>query len=631
MKKYLFNFVVLGIGAIFFAFVIGSVMAQDVVKSLVKDVQYPVKELSNCANENECKIYCDKTENIDSCLSFAEKNNLMSEEEIKIAKNFTGKEMKGPGGCDGKDKCDIYCDDMDNMDECVSFAEKNNLMSANELEQAKKVQAAIKRGVKPPACGNKNECDTYCEEANHMEECINFGVEAGFIQGEELENAQKMLSALKRGIKPPPCNGKDACDEYCGNPDNMEICMNFAMEAGMMSDQEKENSQKMLQAIKKGVKPPNCKGKEECDAFCQSEEHMDECINFSVAAGMMDEKQAEMAKKTRGKGPGGCIGKEACDVFCQDNQEECFKFGVENGMIPPEEIQKMEQNKANFKQTFNNLPPVVETCLKEFIGSEQVEKFKSGEIMPPKEIGDKMKNCFEKMGPPNPGEPGAGGMIPPAGQAGPGGCKTQEECQQYCESNPEECQKFQPSPGMINPGEQMMSQQAGPGGCKSPEECDAFCKSNPDQCGNFNSAGGEQFVAPGMGMGMGGDQQPMMSQSQIEMQKQIDQQTGQYIQQIQQNVQQFPQDQQLMMEQKMDLNQTNDIQYGPDGGLNMKPGPEGFYGQQPMMEQPMEQQFMQEQQPMVEPPSSDGQLISENTQKQFFLANVITAFLLLFR
>ena len=31
-----------------------------------------------------------------------------------------------------------------------------------------------------------------------MEECVTFGIEAGFIQGKELEDVQKMLTAIKR-------------------------------------------------------------------------------------------------------------------------------------------------------------------------------------------------------------------------------------------------------------------------------------------------------------------------------------------------------------------------------------------------------------------------------------------------
>ena len=40
-------------------------------------------------------------------------------------------------------------------------------------------------------------------ETEHMEECVAFGAEAGFIQGKELEDAQKMLAAIKRGCAAP--------------------------------------------------------------------------------------------------------------------------------------------------------------------------------------------------------------------------------------------------------------------------------------------------------------------------------------------------------------------------------------------------------------------------------------------
>lgn len=461
------------------------------------DIQYPVKELGNCKSDADCKAYCDKPENTGACLAFAQKNGLMSEEEINIAKKFLKAAEKGPGGCNSKESCDEYCNDMSHIDECVAFAEKNNLLSPQELEETKKVQAAIKRGVKPPSCGNKKSCDAYCEESDHMEECITFGVESGFIQGAELEEAQKMLQAIKRGVKPPPCKGKDACDEYCSNPDNMEICMNFALEAGMMSTEEAANSQKMLQALKKGIKPPPCKGQKECDAFCSSKEHMEECINFSVAAGMMSEEEAQMARKTGGKGPGGCMGGEECDAFCNnpDNQEACFNFGRDNGLISPEQLKQMEEGKQQFKQGLEKAPAEVLDCIQSVVGSDMLLKMKSGTFLPPKEMGDKTQGCFQKMGAPEPGEPGEGGMMGPAGQPGPGGCKTPEECKTYCDGHQEECQKFQPGPGEENPGGQMMPPQAGPGGCKTPEECQSYCTNNPNECKEFEQ--GQSQMQPG--------------------------------------------------------------------------------------------------------------------------------------
>jgi len=450
--KYLVSLIfIISLALLGSAYLSDKVFAQD---SGLANIQYPVAELGGCKNEAACKAYCDKPGNIEACLDFAQKNNLMSDEEIQKAKNFMAAGSKGPGGCAGQDSCEAYCNDISHIDECVSYAEKNNLMSPQELEEAKKVKAAIDRGVKPPACKSKKECDTYCEDADHMQECISFGVEAGFIQGKELEDAQKMLAAIKKGIKPPPCKGKDACDQYCSSPDNIEVCMNFALAAGMMSEEEAANSEKMLAAIRKGVKPPLCKGKEACDVYCSSEEHMQECIDFSVAAGFMSEKDAEMAKKTGGKGPGGCKGKEECEAFCNtpENQEACFNFAKDNGMIPEEELKKMDEGRQQFRKSFDNMPAEVLTCLQEKLGAEMVEKMKNGTVMPSRETGDEMRVCFEIMGPPQQGGPGEGGMIPPSGQAGPGGCKTSEECQKYCQDNPDECQKFQPGPGAENPG-----------------------------------------------------------------------------------------------------------------------------------------------------------------------------------
>jgi len=486
--KYFISFVIVSLALIGSVILINKIFAQGTTET--QNIQYPVKELGNCKDESSCKSYCDKPENANSCVNFAEKNNLMSKEEIEMAKKFMAVGSKGPGGCRGKNECDTYCNDMANINECVAFAEKNNLMSPKELEEAKMVQAAIKRGVKPPPCNGKEACDTYCEDPNRMEECIAFGAEAGFIQGKELEDAQKMLAAIKKGVKLLPCKGKEACDAYCGDLNNIETCMNFAMEVGFMNEQEKADSQKMLQALKKGVKPPPCNGKEACDAYCS--QNFDECTKFAEAAGFMTPEEAAMARKTGGKGPDGCKNKEECDAFCgnPDNQETCLNFAKDNGMIPEADLKQMEEGKQKFQETLQQAPSAVLDCFNSEIGTDTMEKFKSGKAMPPREIGDKMRRCFEKMDssePGNKGEPGAGGMIPPAGQTGPG-------------------QKFQPAPGSTNPGGQTLPQQAGPGGCKGPEECQAYCKSNPDECQNFQPKQGEgappqgqpgQMPAPG--------------------------------------------------------------------------------------------------------------------------------------
>ena len=183
MNKKILSISILITGIVSVGIVTSSVNAQT--KSLVSEISYPIVELDNCADKAACKTYCDKSENMNACLSFAQKNNLMSSDEVNIAKNFKKTGMIGPGGCKGKVECKEYCNGPDHMDECISFAEKNGLMSGKKLEGAKKVKGAITKGIKPPSCGGKESCDTYCSSSDHIEECVKFGEDSGIINKDD--------------------------------------------------------------------------------------------------------------------------------------------------------------------------------------------------------------------------------------------------------------------------------------------------------------------------------------------------------------------------------------------------------------------------------------------------------------
>lgn len=380
------------------------------------DIVYPVKELGNCKNEAECRTYCDKPQNLEPCLAFAEKHNLIPKEELKMAKKFLAAGSKGPGDCDSKQACETFCNDVNNINECLAYAEKNELMSGAELEEAKKVQAALAKGAQlPGGCRNKKDCDTYCNSSDHMEECIAFAEEAGFIPPDELEEAKKVLQAVKKGAKPPPCRGKKECDAYCAEPGNFEACITFAEAAGFVSAEEAAMARKTG-----GKGPGNCKGRDECEKFCEDENNLPVCIDFAIEHGLMSEKDAEMAKKTGGKGPGNCKGKDECEKFCQNpaNEETCFNFAKEHDLISAEDLKMMEEGKQKLMEVLNQAPPAVMECLNDAWGRETVEKIKSGAGSPNRNMGDQIRECYGKMGPPQ-GEGGMPGM-PPGEQPGSG-------------------------------------------------------------------------------------------------------------------------------------------------------------------------------------------------------------------
>jgi len=149
--------------------------------------------------------------------------------------------------------------------------------------------------------------------------------------------------------------------------------MEFSLAAGFMPEDQIENAQRTLAAIKKGFFPPDCQGEEECQVYCQQPEHQEECLNFSEAAGYITHEEAEQARKSGGAGPGGCQSAEECQEFCAkpENAEVCLEAGVKMGEITPEQAEQMRP------------------------GAE------------------------------------AGGQMP---SVGPGGCQTLEECQTYCQS-----------------------------------------------------------------------------------------------------------------------------------------------------------------------------------------------------
>jgi hypothetical protein len=475
-------------------------------RELPPEVTFPIAELGNCESKEACKSFCDIPENAEPCLDFAEAHDLIPPEEIEMARKMlkivgtTG----GPGGCWGQEECQAYCDIPANMEECIVFGIEHDLIPPDELEEAKMALAAIRAGATPPPCRGKKECDIYCSEPAHLEECVAFGIAAGFISAEEAEMIRKT-----GGKGPGNCRGKEECEAYCENPNNMEECINFGIQYGLMPPDEIEDAKKMLEALKKGVKPPPCRSEAECEIYCSQPEHAEECINFAEAAGFMTPEEAADARKMAaaglfGQGPGGCKGKEECKAYCDnpDNMVECTEFALKAGLITPEEAEQVR------KMAELGITGGPGGCKSE----EECEAYC--------EDPANMEECMEfavAMGFMTPEEAEQAKMLGPGGPGGPGGCKSKEECNAYC-SQPEhtqECVNFGLERGMISPEDaQRMLQMGpppdgtapppggmmmppgeiptGPGGCTSEAECFQYC-SQPEHIQEC-----QQFMAPGM-------------------------------------------------------------------------------------------------------------------------------------
>ncbi|MDP3784944.1 MAG: LamG-like jellyroll fold domain-containing protein [bacterium] len=405
-----------------------------------EDIRYPVPELGGCQSDTACRSYCDIVDNAKECFAFAKKYHLISDEEAKKTADEFLNVKNGPGGCDSGKSCEDYCGTVEHLNECIAFAEKTGYYSPEELAEARKFQGLVKAGKQfPGGCKDRNTCEIYCSDSSHMEECLNFAEETGFMPPEEIAEARKFMGLMQKGESPGGCTSKEKCEKYCFE-----------------------------------------------------ENHIDECVAFAEKAGVMTAEEAEMARKVGGKGPGGCRSKEQCEAYCQTNSEECFNFAKEKGLISEKDLEQMREGMARFREELDKMPPEAVACMKDAIGEENFNKMLAGEPVFDRGMEGKMKSCFgqisvsysQQLGnlPPEAtqcikdalGEDGfkklqsgeldqnfnfepletcfrqlqssfgGGGNFGEGGFSGPGGCKTTEECTAYCQDNPQECQGFGP-------------------------------------------------------------------------------------------------------------------------------------------------------------------------------------------
>ncbi len=309
-------------------------------------ISYPVSELGNCGSEAACRAYCEELAHIKACVAFAETHSLMTAAEAEQGRRFAEIGGKGPGGCTSRESCAAYCEDVSRIEECLKFAEENNFLSGDELREVRAVAKVKREGVAfPGGCTSKAACETYCQEANHIEECLSFAERSGLIPPEELAMAKKFLPLIQAGKTPGGCTRKETCEAYCQRPANMRACLAFAEEQGLIPAEELEMAKKFLPLMEKGETPGGCRSKETCEAYCGEAGHMEECISFGEKTGFISKEDAELARRNGGMGPGGCRSKAQCEIYCGDpaHVEECVSFAERSGLINAEDAEFARQ------------------------------------------------------------------------------------------------------------------------------------------------------------------------------------------------------------------------------------------------------------------------------------------------
>lgn len=340
-----------------------------------------------CSNPQECESFCRNIANMEACVAFADAHGI-KDKHIEQGKKILSHIKAGgalPGGCNSKESCEAYCGDFSHAEECFRFAEKAGLTqirgevpgrAEGRFEggippgQFQKFLEAIKKGETPGGCKSKDECEAYCGNGAHFEECVAFGEKTGFIERDEAEKIRK-----SGGKGPGGCASPESCRAYCNDQSHQEECFRFAEENGFIGKEELKHAKEGFVRLRQGLE--------------QAPPEVAECLKSVLGPDIIE--NIESGKLT----PGPEIGERV---------RGCFeKFG----------------QKGDPTESFKKAPSEVLACVKEKLGSDVYAKISSGQVQPTPEMGDAFRVCFQQFeikgggqfGEPRGGGPGGPGRV----------------------------------------------------------------------------------------------------------------------------------------------------------------------------------------------------------------------------
>lgn len=260
-----------------------------------------------CKGPQECRMFCENPDNRDACFQFAVDNDLMPKDEIeKIKKMKDVMREGGPGGCKSEQECRAYCENSDNQEKCFEFTKEHKLMPPEEVERMGKMREMNNKVMEvggPGECKLEQECRAYCGDPKHVEECLAFAVKMGGMQVEDAKDKLKMFIGEANRMPAPfmgkpemnpqgimmPQRGIDMMDI---DPEKFREIERDRFERFEQFRQMKmpplgATSSMMMQAPMQAGGPGGCDSPETCMEYCADPAHRDECARFNPSVGNM--------------------------------------------------------------------------------------------------------------------------------------------------------------------------------------------------------------------------------------------------------------------------------------------------------------------------------------------------------
>lgn len=219
-------------------------------------------------------------------------------------------------------------------------------------------------------CRDAKECYLYCEIPENKAACWSYGK---YIVGNDVLGVTTMNADEKRMMEEKAkrynvtfpiadlgnCAGPQECRDFCENPANQTVCMDFARKKGFDKEMERSDgmdANRRNELLDKAKIELGCTSMESCSRICENDHEL--CKTFAKKYGVYKEppqprdrytikEKQELMQNARLEL--GCTSMESCKSTCEKNPERCMAFAKKHGIGDDEkEEEKQEKPKEQF-------------------------------------------------------------------------------------------------------------------------------------------------------------------------------------------------------------------------------------------------------------------------------------------
>lgn len=186
------------------------------------DFTYPISQLGNCRDKQECFYYCEIPANLESCAAYENENATVDMNVLGASDSAQTKTYVFPiaelGNCATRQECYAYCNNPDNKSVCLAFAQAHQTKSPSAQGQPTSGNSSLavlfaQEAKRVLGCDYATTCRTFCNVSENKAKCSAFV--KSFNAGHKSQNT---------GTEMPSTS---AMSLDCSNPVNRERCVNY--------------------------------------------------------------------------------------------------------------------------------------------------------------------------------------------------------------------------------------------------------------------------------------------------------------------------------------------------------------------------------------------------------------------